>query len=412
MALTVTERIRLRVDRFHSDRLTGQWGGRHILHSRAPSYGDIVLNSNDYLALSVEPRITHAIRTALRSTFAPRFASGAYLPADHPQVVLERSLAEHLRAPGGILCQSGWDAKVGLMQAIADPGTPVYIDQFAHMSFWHGAKVTGAPIYSFRHNFPGHLREQIRAHGPGIIAVDAIYGTNGSRCPLTQICDVADETDSVLVVDESHALGTDGPAGSGMVAALGLTERVPYRIASLAKAFGTRAGFVGANNADFVDYFKLESHPAVFSSTLLPHEIAGLAATLDVIRLDNWRRQRLRELSTMVRRALTTLEFDLEGSASHIVALQAGPDARAMAMRDFLEARGIFGTLLCPPTTARNRALVRFALHAGLTDQHVDRIIGACNEIRTHFGATPPIEPQPRPAKHAQPTHAGLASGT
>ncbi|MEU7140116.1 alpha-hydroxyketone-type quorum-sensing autoinducer synthase [Nocardia sp. NPDC046473] len=411
MGPTVAERIRLRVDRFHSERLAGQWGGRHILHGRAPGYGDIVLSSNDYLALAADPRITHAIRTALRAAYSPRFASGAYLPGNHPQVALERAFADHLRAPAGILCQSGWDAKVGLMQSIADPATPVYIDQFAHMSFWHGAKAAGAQIHSFRHNFPGHLREQIRAHGPGIIAVDAIYGTNGSRCPLTQICDAADETDSVLVVDESHALGTDGPAGAGMVAALGLTERVPYRIASLAKAFGGRAGFVGANSIDFVDYFKLESHPAVFSATLLPYEIAGLAATLDVIRLDNWRRQRLRELSTMVRRALTTLEFDLEGSASHIVALRGGPDARAMAMRDFLEARGVFGALLCAPTTARNHSLVRFGLHAGLTDQQVERIIGACTEIRTHFGATPPIEPQSRPAKHAQPAHATLSSG-
>ncbi|WP_405161154.1 quorum-sensing autoinducer CAI-1 synthase [Nocardia sp. NBC_01499] len=411
MAATVAERIRLRVDRFHSDRLAGQWGGRHMLHGRAPRYGDIVVSGNDYLALTADPRITHAIRTALRSTYVGRFASGAYLPGNHPQVVLERALAEHMRAPAGILCQSGWDAKVGLMQSIADPATPVYIDQFAHMSLWDGAKVTGAPIYSFRHNFPGHLREQIRAHGPGIIAVDAIYGSNGSRSPLTQICDVADETDSVLVVDESHALGTDGPAGAGMVAALGLTERVPYRIASLAKAFGGRAGFIGANTVDFVDYFKLESHPAVFSSTLLPHDIAGLAATLDVIRLDNWRRQRLRELSTMVRRALTTLEFDLEGSASHIVALQGGPDARAMAIRDFLEARGIFGALLCPPATARDHTLIRFGLHAGLSEQHVDRIISACSEIRTHFGATPPVEPLSRP-KHAQPTHATSSSGT
>ncbi|MEU7214681.1 alpha-hydroxyketone-type quorum-sensing autoinducer synthase [Nocardia iowensis] len=416
MGPTVAERIRLRVERFHSDRLAGQWGGRHILHGRTPGYGDIVLNGSDYLALGADPRITHAIKTALRSTQVGRFASCAFLPDDHPQVVLERALAEHLRVPAGVLCQSGWEAKVGLLQSIADPEIPVYIDQFAHMSLWHGAKVSRAPIYSFRHNFPGHLREQIRAHGPGIIAVDAIYGTNGSRCPLTQICDIADETDSVLVVDESHALGTDGPAGAGMVAALGLTERVPYRIASLSKAFGGRAGFVGANTADFVDYFKMESHPAVFSSTLLPYEIAGLAATLDVIRLDNWRRQRLRELSTMVRRALTALEFDLEGSASHIVALQAGPDLRAMAIRDFLEARGIFGSLLCPPTTARNHTLIRFGLHAAITDHNIDRIIGACTEIRARFGATPPLEPLPkmpadRPGKHHA-TAGGLSSGT
>src|SRR5262249_50953188 len=156
----------------------------------------------------------------------------------------------------------------------------------------------------FRHNFPGHLREEIRKHGPGIIAVDSIFGTNGSRSPLTQICDIADETGSVLVVDESHSLGTDGPYGAGTVVALGLTDRVPFRIASLATAFAGRAGFIAANNIDFVDYFKMESDPAVFSATLLPHDIAGLAATLEVIRVDEWRRIRLREISAVVRRAL------------------------------------------------------------------------------------------------------------
>ncbi|CAM4494637.1 alpha-hydroxyketone-type quorum-sensing autoinducer synthase [Nocardia ninae] len=406
MGPTVAERIRLRVDSFQSGRLAGHWGGRHILHGGVPDHGDVVLTSNDYLALWADPRITHALETALRAPTSGRLAASAFLRDDHPQVLLERALADHLRAPAGILCQSGWDANVGLLQSIADAETPVYIDQFAHMSFWHGARAAGAPIYSFRHNFPGHLREQIRAHGPGIIAVDAIYGNTGSRCPLTHMCDIADETDSVLVVDESHALGTDGPAGAGMVAALGLTDRVPYRIASLAKAFGGRAGFVGANSIDFVDYFKLESHPAVFSSTMLPYEIAGLAATLEMIRTDNWRRQRLRELSTMVRRALTALEFDLAGSASHIVALQAGPDLRAAAIRDFLEIRGIFGTLLCPPNTARNHTLIRFCLHAGLTDQAVDRIIDACTEVRTRFGAMPPVEPYPKPSapppRHAQ----------
>lgn len=326
--------------------------------------------------------------------------SGVFLHGpDDPQITLETTLAEHMRVAGGILCQSGWDANAGLMQSIADAHTPVYVDHIAHMSLWHGAKTAGAPVYSFRHNFPGHLRDEIRKHGPGIIAVDSIYSSNGSRCPLTQICDVADETGSVLVVDESHSLGTDGPYGAGMVVALGLTDRVPFRITSLATAFAGRAGFVAANNIDFVDYFKMESDPAVFSATLLPHDIAGLAATLDVIRTDEWRRVRLREISAIVRRALMALEFDLEGSASHIVALQTGSDERTIAIRDFLEARGIFGSVLCWPATAPDRARIRFSLHAGLTDMQVDRLIQVCTEVRNHFGAMAPVRyERPRPA--------------
>ncbi len=400
MSMSVADRIFLRVNRFHRERIAVAWGGQHILHGCKPWPGDVVLTGNDYLALARVPYIVGAMCAALQNTSGEAPPSGVYLHGvDHPQIALERTLAEHMRAAGGILCQSGWDANAGLMQSIADADTPVYVDHIAHMSFWHGAKTAGAPVYSFRHNFPGHLREEIRRHGPGIIAVDSIYSTNGSRCPLTQICDIADETGSVLVVDESHSLGTDGPHGAGVVVALGLNDRVPFRITSLATAFAGRAGFIATNNIDFVDYFKMESDPAFFSATLLPHDIAGLAATLEVIRADDWRRVRLREISAVVRRALMALEFDLEGSASHIVALQTGSDERTIAIRDFLEARGVFGSVLCWPATAPERALIRFSLHAGLTDMQVDRLIQACGEVRDTFGAMAPLRHEmPGPA--------------
>ncbi|WP_433602590.1 alpha-hydroxyketone-type quorum-sensing autoinducer synthase [Nocardia sp. CA-135953] len=400
MTMSVADRIFFRVNRFHRERVAIAWGGRHILHGRKPRPGDVVLTSNDYLALAHEPHIVGAMCATLQYASGGAPPSGVFVHGpDHPQIALETKLAEHMRAAAGILCQSGWDANAGLMQSIADSHTPVYVDHIAHMSLWHGAKTAGAPVYSFRHNFPGHLRDEIRKHGPGIVAVDSIYSSNGSRGPLTQICDVADETGSVLLVDESHSLGTDGPYGAGMVVALGLTDRVPFRTASLATAFAGRAGFVATNNIDFVDYFKMESDPAVFSATLLPHDIAGLAATLEVIRIDEWRRVRLREISAVVRRALMALEFDLEGSASHIVALQTGSDERTIAIRDFLEARGVFGSVLCWPATAPDRARIRFSLHAGLTDMQVDRLIQVCTEVRDNFGATAPMRyERPRPA--------------
>ncbi|PXX56319.1 CAI-1 autoinducer synthase [Nocardia tenerifensis] len=388
MATGVADRIRRRVERFHTERVAGEWGGRHILHGNTPAPGDVLVNSNDYLAVARDPRVTAAIRAALVGCDGGLLASGVFQHGDHPQIALESALAQHMRASAGILCQSGWDANVGLMQSIADSQTPVYVDHIAHMSLWHGAKVAGARVHPFRHNSIEHLRGRIRAHGPGIIAVDSIYSTNGSRCPLPEMCEVAEETASVLLVDESHSLGIDGPSGAGTVVALGLAERVPFRVVSLSKAFAGRAGFIATNNPEFVDYFKMESEPAVFSSTLLPHDIAGLGAALAVIRADDWRRRRLDEVSATLREAMTALGFDLENSASHIVSLQTGPDLRAMAIRDFLERRGIFGSVFCPPATSRHRTLIRFSMHANLTDVDVDRIIDSCADIRSVFGAT------------------------
>ncbi|AYF73438.1 quorum-sensing autoinducer synthase [Nocardia yunnanensis] len=363
MTSAIAGRLKKRMDDFHFGRVAGEWGGRHILHGRAPGPGAVLVNSNNYLGLAGDPRIAAAMCSVLNR--GEVLASEVFLHGNHPQLDLERALAEFLAAPAGILCQSGWDANAGLLQSVADGDTPVYVDRIAHMSLWHGAKLAGAPSFPFRHNDVGHLRERIAEYGPGVIAVDSIYSTNGSRCPLDEMCAIAEETGSLLVVDESHALGTDGPAGAGMVVEAGLAARVPFRVASLSKAFAGRAGLVVANDPRFVDYFKMESYPAVFSSTLLAHDIAGLAATLAVIRTDEHRRGRLRAVSARVRDGLRELGFDLEDSSSHIVPVLTGPDDRAVAIRDLLEEHGVFGSVFCPPATSRGRTLIRLSLHAG-----------------------------------------------
>ncbi|WP_412079122.1 alpha-hydroxyketone-type quorum-sensing autoinducer synthase [Streptomyces xanthophaeus] len=362
----------------HARRFREDWDGRHVLHGRPPGPGAVMVNSNDYLDLGRHPRILKGMAEALTADGSGTLMSGAFLNGDHPQLRLEADLARHMGAPAGILCQSGWAANTGLLQALAEPGMPVYIDMLAHMSLWEGARVAGAAIHRFRHNDPAHLRRRIADHGPGIILVDSIYSTDGSLCPLPQVADLADEYGCVLVVDESHSLGTHGDLGEGMTAAAGLHERVHFQTASLSKAFAGRAGFITTCEAAFTGYFKMRSHPAVFSSTLLPHDIAGLTETLAVVREDTWRRTRLAEIATRVREELTAGGLDLHDSASHILSLVAGDERQTMTLRDALEQRGVFGSVFCPPATPRTRSLIRLSLHAGLTDAHVAHLITSC----------------------------------
>ncbi|MFG2715698.1 alpha-hydroxyketone-type quorum-sensing autoinducer synthase [Streptomyces goshikiensis] len=362
----------------HARRVREDWDGRHLLHGMPPRPGAVMVNTNDYLALARHPRIVKAMTETLTADGNDTLMSGAFLSGDHPQLRLEADLARHMGAPAGILCQSGWAANTGLLQALVRPGMPVYIDMLAHMSLWEGARTAGAALHRFRHNDPAHLRRRLTDHGSGIILVDSVYSTDGSICPLTQTTDLAQEFGCVLVVDESHSLGTHGDHGEGMTRTAGLNGRVHFQTASLSKAFAGRAGFIAACEEAFTGYFKMRSHPAVFSSTLLPHDIAGLVETLSVIREDTWRRARLAEITARVRDELTGAGLDLHGSASHIVALTAGDERRTMALRDALEQRGVFGSVFCPPATPRTRSLIRLSLHAALTDAQVAHLITTC----------------------------------
>ena len=377
--------LAVRIERYYRDRVRKTWAGRHILHGREPGPDALQVCSNDYLALARHPKILGAMADSLALDGNAMLMSGIFLHGDNPQLRFENDLACFMRAEAGILCQSGYVANTGLIQSIANDETPVYVDMLAHMSLWEGIRSAGAQGIMFHHNDPEHLERQVLRNGPGVILVDTVYSTNGSICPLRDVAEIAARHGCVLVADESHSLGTHGPNGEGLVVELGLVDRVHFRTASLAKAFAARAGFIACPDS-FSEYFKFESLPAIFSSTLLPHEVAGLAATLDVIRTEGWRRKLLHENAAYIRAGLDAFGYNLNGSRSQIISLEAGTEQETIVLRDALEARGIFGSVFCAPATPKNRAMVRLSLHCDLTQPELDRILDACEAVRATTG--------------------------
>jgi CAI-1 autoinducer synthase len=371
-----------RVERYYRERVQETWGGGHIMRGRIAGPDALHLSSNDYLAIARHPDIIDSMARTLRENGGGLLMSGIFLHGECPQLRFEDRLATFMHAEAGVLCQSGYAANTGLIQSIASAQTPVYVDMMAHMSLWEGIRSAGAVPVAFRHNDVAHLEQQIGRYGPGVVLVDSVYSTTGGVCRLVPIADVCERQGCVFVVDESHSLGTHGPRGAGLVAELGLESRVAFRTASLAKAFAGRAGFITCP-VDFQEYFKFESNPAIFSSTLLPHEISGLDATLSVIEAADRRRARLATSAAWLRQRLTELGYNLNGSESQIIALEAGTEQRTIVLRDALESRGIFGSVFCAPATARNRALIRLSIHAGLSDAQIERIATVCREIRS-----------------------------
>lgn len=377
----VPEFISLRVDKYYRERVQNTWGGGHIMRGRKPDARALHLSSNDYLSLACHPKILAAMSASIQSEGNGLLMSGIFLHGACPQIALEERLAAFMHAESGVLCQSGYCANTGLIQAIANDQTPVYADMMAHMSLWEGIKSAGAKAVTVFHNEVEHLERQILRHGPGVVVVDSVYSTTGSLASLRDIVEVCEAQGCVLVADESHALGTHGPQGAGLVAELGLEERVHFRTASLAKAFAGRAGYITCSKR-FNEYFKFESNPAIFSSTLLPHEVSGLGATLDVIGQEGWRRERLHANAAYLRERLNDLGYNLNDSQSQIVALESGSEQQTIVLRDALESRGIFGSIFCAPATPKNRALMRFSVNTGLTDDDLERIVAACRDIR------------------------------
>jgi CAI-1 autoinducer synthase len=368
------------MDEHYITRIEQLLGGEHPHAWQPTPAGAVFLAGNDYLCLAGEPALVGAQIAALRRGAGELLMSAVFLQEGSAQHRLEQKFARFMGAQDGVLAQSGWAANAGLVQTLAAPGIPVYLDMQAHASLWEGVQSAGATPVTFRHNDMEHLQKQLARHGSGLIVVDALYSTNGSLAPLAELVEIAEHSGCILIVDESHSLGTHGPRGAGLVAELGLSERVHFRTASLAKAFAGRAGFITCSTR-FKGYFLSESRPAIFSSCMLAHELAWFDAAIDFVAAADDRRAALRAHTREVREELSALGYNVSDGSEQIIALEPGPEPKTLALRKLLERHGVYGAMFCAPATPKNRSLVRLTLNSGLDRPQLSRVVQACDDI-------------------------------
>ncbi|MEG6138976.1 alpha-hydroxyketone-type quorum-sensing autoinducer synthase [Enterobacter kobei] len=362
-----------RIKEHYQDRFINEWGGVHLLKSPSLSSSDVLLSSNDYLCLRKNKSLYFNMGEDISSDV---LMSSVFLDESSFQTRVENEFSIFFNVQNSILCQSGWAANTGLIQSIADDTTPVYIDILAHMSFHDGVRLANAKSYVFAHNNVNNARKKISQYGPGIIVVDSVYSTNGSLCPLSDFATLAQELDCILVVDESHSAGTHGPEGRGIVNALKLNEKVDFITVSLAKAFAGRAGLITCSNK-FKDYFLLESHPSIFSSALMNHDLKWFMNVIPVIVSSDIKREKLHFNSRQIRTSLNQLGYNVSSGTEQIIAVEIGSEKNVQSLQNSLQKKGVYGSVFCYPATTKNKALIRLTINSDLTDSDISRIVDA-----------------------------------
>lgn len=387
---------------FTEQRVGTEWGGRNLFHSKTPGAEDINLMSNDYLGIYRHRNLIRAQCASLRHHGFGLMMSPIYAQMDS-EVITEvgQRVANDIGFSQGALAQSGYNANQGIIEILATKDVMVYMDSRAHASMYAGVQTSRARHVPFAHNDMDNLRDCIDQGGQGIVVVDSLYSAMGDMAPLDCLVEIAEESGCVLVVDESHALGVYGDRGEGLVAMHGLSGGVDFVTASLAKAYCNRAGII-AGPGDFRDYFGLQSFPAIFSSMLLPHDVASIEAAHGIVRSADFRRRRLRSITARLRGELHAMGYPVASQGSAIIPLLVGSDIDAAHVRDALVREGVFGALFTPPATPRGASLVRLSLHAGLSNDDVERIVDTCRRLRdelkpaawVHLVNDRPVTPQ------------------
>jgi len=302
---------------------------------------------------------------------------------------LEADIADFLRAEDSILYSSCFDANAGLFETLLDEQDAIISDSLNHASIIDGVRLCKAKRYRYANNDMADLEVQLKAAQGAryrLIATDGVFSMDGILANLPGICDLADEYDAMVMVDDSHAVGFVGPGGRGTPEALGVEDRVDIITGTLGKALGGASGGYTAASAEIVAWLRQRSRPYLFSNSLAPVIAATSRTALDLLRGSDELRLILERNSARFRSAMTDLGFTLAGAGHPIIPVMLGDARLAGEMADLLLAEGVYVVGFSFPVVPKGEARIRTQMSAAHTEADVDRAVDAFARVGRTLG--------------------------
>ena len=213
-----------------------------------------------------------------------------------------------------------------------------------------------------------------------LIATDGVFSMQGDLAPLKEICDLADEYDALVMVDDSHATGFVGPNGRGTPEEMGVIDRVDVVTSTLGKALGGASGGYTTGKKEIVAVLRQRSRPYLFSNTLAPPIVAGALKALELAQARPELRGRLWENTAYFRARMTELGFDIIPGTHPIVPVMVRDELRNVAMAESMNKRGIFVVSFSFPVVPRGQARIRVQISAAHTREQLDTVLSAFEE--------------------------------
>ena len=335
--------------------------------------------SNDYLGLANHPRVVEAaVDAALRHGVGQ---GASHLLSGHSVVHerLESALAQFLEMPRALLFSSGYQANIGAVTALAGPEDAVFSDALNHASLIDGVRLTRAQVVRFPHadvDFLSRALASSRAQTK-LIVTDGVFSMDGDIAPLPGLLELCERHDALLLVDDAHGFGVIGPEGRGSPAHFGLDSSRLVYVGTLGKAAGVSGAFV-AGAQEVVETVLQRARTYVYTTAAPAMLAAAVEVSLELIRKEEWRRERLRKLIGSLKHSLR--EIELKSSDTPIQPLILGSNAKALGASAMLRERGILVPAIRPPTVPEGTARLRISLSAAHGEPDISRLVTAIRE--------------------------------
>jgi 8-amino-7-oxononanoate synthase len=342
--------------------------------------GQEVINfaSNDYLGLAGDERLQTAAITAIQQFGTG--STGSRLLSGHRELhrELEQEIASTKQTEDTLVFSSGYLANLGTISAIVGKRDLILSDEYNHSSLKKGAILSGATVMEYPHNGTALLEEKLQEHRQNyrrcLIITDSVFSMDGDLCPLPQLLDLAEEFNSMLLLDEAHATGVMGKTGAGCVEHFGCTGRELIQIGTLSKALGSLGGYVAGSNS-LIDFLRNRAPSWIYTTALSPADTAAAIAAIKIVQEEPERRSQLWQnvnyLKQLIAENLPNLK--LLPTESPILCFQLPNAAAALTAGKHLRESGIFAPAIRPPTV--NTSRIRISVMATHELAHLQKLV-------------------------------------
>src|SRR5688572_13466830 len=346
------------------------------------------LSSNNYLGLTTHPKLRERAIEATRTLGVGSGSVRTIAGTMDVHMQLERKLAEFKRTEAAVVFQSGFAANAGTVAAILGRDDAIISDELNHASIIDGARLSRATIKVFPHRDAAAARrvlEELPRTQRKLIISDGVFSMEGDLGALPALCDLAEEFDCIMMVDDAHASGVFGQHGRGTVDHFGLHGRVDVQVGTLSKALGVLGGYV-AGSRSLIDFLYHRARPFLFSTSHPPAVAASCLAAVEVLESEPGLMNRLWENTRFFKSGLAALGFDTGASESPITPVIVGEASLAMSLSDRLFEKGVFAQGIGFPTVPRGRARVRTIVTATHTRPELEFALDCFKDAGTELG--------------------------
>jgi glycine C-acetyltransferase len=353
--------------------------------------GQKVLNlcANNYLGLSNHPDIIKAAKDSYTKwgygLSSVRFICGTQ--EIHKQ--LEKKISEFLGTEDTILYSCCFDANTGLFETLLTAEDAIISDQLNHASIIDGVRLCKARRLRFLNSNMQDLEDKLQQAQSArfrMIATDGVFSMDGTIAKLDEICELAEKYDSLVMVDDSHAVGVLGKRGRGAGEHCGVMDRIDIITGTLGKALGGASGGYTSGRKEIIELLRQRSRPYLFSNTLAPAIVAASLKVIEMLSNSTQLRDKLMDNTSYFRQQISKLGLNVIAGEHPIVPIMLGDAVIAQKMAEKLLEKGIYVIGFSYPVVPKGAARIRTQISAAHNKEDLDFVIEKIDEVKQELG--------------------------